>query len=371
MSNTPTKPIILVGEARGEQEAKLGSSFVGPSGVELIRMLQESGIISLTSFDRDYINRYYRDSDPKSIDMVWNLHPEVYRTNVFQLHPPGNDLAALCGTKAQAIPGYPVLMKSKYLREEFAPELDRLADEILSHDPNIVVCLGNTALWALAGQSGIAKYRGTTLLSSHTVLDFKLLPTYHPAAILRQWELRATAIADLMKAKRESEFPDVRRPKREVWIEPEFEDIQRFIDIHIRGCELLSVDIETSGTRITCIGFAPSAQTTLVVPFDDLRAKNGSYWPTRDIEAAVWRLIDGMLSDQSIPKLFHNGLYDIAFLYRAYGIKVMNAAEDSMLLSHALHPESLKGLGYLGSLYSDQGMWKHMRTKTETIKKGA
>lgn len=366
-----TKPIFLVGEAKGEQEARIGASFVGPSGVELLRMLHESGIISLTPFDRDYINRYYRDSDPKSLEMVWNLHPEVYRTNVFQLHPPGNDLANLCGTKAQALGGYPALLKSKYLRAEYEPELERLSNEILLHNPNLIICLGNTALWAMAGYSGIAKYRGTTLLSTHTVLEYKLLPTYHPAAILRQWELRATAIADLMKAKRESEFPDVRRPEREIWIEPTIDDIKQFIARHITPCRLLSVDIETSGTRITCIGFATSERTTLVVPFDDSRAKDGSYWPSVAAERTVWALIRGFLSDRQIPKLFHNGLYDIAFLYRAYGIRVMNAAEDSMLLSHALHPESLKGLGYLGSLYSAQGMWKHMRTKTETIKKGA
>lgn len=367
----PTKPIIIVGEARGEQEARIDSSFVGPSGAELLRMLSESGIISLTSFDRDYINRYYRDNDPKSLDMVWNLHPEVYRTNVFQFHPPANDLANLCGGKAEGVAGYPALLKSKYLLPQYLPELERLANEIMERNPNLILCLGNTALWALAGRSGIAKYRGTTLESTHTVLDYKLLPTYHPAAILRQWELRATTIADLQKARSEAEFPDVRRPKREIWIEPTIDDIKEFIARHILGCKLLSVDIETSHTRITCIGFAPNSETALVVPFDDSRSKNGCYWPTREIESTVWKIISGIMSDRTIPKLFHNGLYDIAFLYRAYGIRTMNAAEDSMLLSHALHPESLKGLGYLGSLYSDQGMWKHMRVKSETIKRGA
>ena len=42
------KPILLVGEARGEVEARMDSSFVGPSGAELLRMLNESGIISFT-----------------------------------------------------------------------------------------------------------------------------------------------------------------------------------------------------------------------------------------------------------------------------------------------------------------------------------
>jgi hypothetical protein len=62
-------------------------------------------------------------------------------------------------------------------------------------------------------------------------------------------------------------------------------------------------------------------------------------------------------------------MYDVTFLWRSYGIGVRGCREDSMLLHHALQPESLKGLGYLGSVYCDEGAWKHMRTKVETIKR--
>ena len=363
------KPIMLVGEARGEAEARMNSSFVGPSGAELLRMLNESGIISFTFADRDYLHKYYAQSDPSCIEAIWGLHPEVVRTNVFQIHPPKNDLEYFCGPKAEGIPGYPALIKSKYVREEFAKELDRLADEIINLDPNLIICLGNCSLWALAGRMGITKLRGTTLLSTHTAADFKLLPTYHPSAILRQWDNRPTVIADLMKAKRESAYPEIRRPPREIWIEPTLEDIRTFIAEFIRpGC-LLSVDIETAGQRITCIGFGPRSDLAIVIPFDDDRRKTGCYWPTRQDERACWNLVREVLEDGRIRKLFQNGAYDIAFLLRAYGIKTIGAEEDTMLLSHALQPESLKGLGYLGSIYSDEGSWKGMRKKAETIKK--
>ena len=363
-----TKPLVLLGEARGANEDKLKTSFVGPSGVELLRMLHESGCIGLSAVDRDYIDGFYRTGNPELLEAVWLLHPEVHRTNVFNLHPPGNKLESLCGPKSLAIPGFPSLGKSLYIRAEFTPELLRLQDELANLDPNLIVCLGNTALWALAGRTGISKLRGTTLLSSHTVDGFKLLPTYHPAAVLRQWELRPTTIADLMKASREAKFPEIRRPQREIWIEPSVSDIERFIREHIIGCSLLSTDIETSGSRVTCIGFAPSARLGIVIPFDDSRKPNGSYWPSGEVEQQVWALVRGVLEDISFPKLFHNGMYDITFLWRSYGIKTLNAKEDSMLLSHALHPESLKGLGYLGSIFSDEGSWKYMRKKTETIK---
>ena len=75
-----------------------------------------------------------------------------------------------------------------------------------------------------------------------------------------------------------------------------------------------------------------------------------------------------ILIDPSIPKLFQNGLYDIAFLLRSVGIAVRGATHDTMLLHHALQPESLKGLGYLGSLYSNHGPWKSER-RIATIKR--
>jgi DNA polymerase I-like protein with 3'-5' exonuclease and polymerase domains len=74
-----------------------------------------------------------------------------------------------------------------------------------------------------------------------------------------------------------------------------------------------------------------------------------------------------VLEDRSILKLFQNGLYDIAFLLRSYGMRVRGATHDTMLLHHALQPESLKGLGYLGSIYTDHGPWKVERTAVETI----
>lgn len=362
--------VVLVGEAYGEAEDRLKAPFVGASGVELLRQLNEAKLIALSAADRGHLDQYYRFAEPRATAAVWDAHPEVHRTNVFNLRPQGNDIKHFCGLKLLGIQGYSALTQSKYVRREFQPELERLQAEVLDHNPNLIVCLGNTALWAFTGSPGITKRRGTTLQSTHLVSDFKLLPTYHPAAILRQYENRPTAIADLMKAAHESKFPEIRRPSRTFWTEPTLEDIRRFIEEHIRGRRgLLSVDIETSGRRVTSIAFAPDPEVALVIPFDDARRKGRSYWASRHDEVECWKLVKEICEDTRVAKLFQNGLYDITFLYRAYGIKVMNAAEDTMLLSHALHPEALKGLGYLGSIYSDEGAWKSMRPKV-TRKRG-
>lgn len=334
--------IAIVGEAWGENEERAREHFVGAAGYELTKLLDEAGI----------------------------HRADCYLTNVFHLRPPSNKIEAFCGPKTSALKGYPSLVKGKYIRAEFAPELTRLGDELLSVNPNLIIAFGNTATWALLGQAAISKHRGTTSLSTHTASGFKVLGTYHPAAVLRQWELRPVVVVDLMKAKREAEYPDIRRPKRQIWIEPSLEDIYEFDARYLQKASLLSVDIETAGNQITCIGFAANERVAIVIPIFDPRKLGRSYWPNERTERRAWDYIRDVLQ-RPTPKLFQNGLFDIAFLWRAYGIKVINAAHDTMLLHHALQPESLKGLGFLASCYCDEGAWKQMRQRNTTIKSEA
>ena len=337
---------MLVGEAWGEREEREKKAFVGSSGWLLDQMLGEAGI----------------------------ERRECYATNVFNLRPPGNKIGYLCGHRANGIPGYPPLSirqeggkGGNFVRREYKRELDRLREEVLSIMPNLIVALGNTATWAFLGRTAIAKTRGVVQLSTHTVDGFKVLPTYHPAAVMRQWNLNRIVVQDLIKAKRESAFPEMRRPKREIWIEPTLEDIYEFDRLHIQPCESLAVDIETIGCDITCIGFAPSKGVAIVIPFIVLERTARPYWPDIATELRAWNFVREILK-RPTPKVFQNGLYDIAFLWRAGRIAVHGAEHDTMLLHHALNPESLKSLGFLGSMYTDEGSWKQMR-HNKTIKR--
>lgn len=364
-----TAKIVLLAEAWGQHEELIQQALVGASGIELLRMLNDAGVITLSKYDKDMISQFWFAQDPNYVALVWAEHPELYRTNVFNQHPPGNDLTTLQGGKAEALAGYPAMDKGKYCREEFRYELDRLAAELCEVNPNIIVALGNTATWATIGQVAISKRRGTLFTSTHTVTGFKVIPVYHPSAVLRQWELRSVTVLDLAKAGREAEFPEVIRPRREVWIEPELEDMEEFYEEHIVGCEFLSVDIETAGQQVTCIGFAPTKSIALVIPFVDPRKARGSYWPSRPAELAAWEFVRKVLASP-IPKVLQNALYDVSFLWRSYHIPVMNVQEDTMLLHHALQPESPKGLDFLGSVYTNEASWKLMRPRgKQTIKR--
>ena len=339
--------IAIVGEAYGAEEEAQRVPFVGAAGWQLNQMLSEAGI----------------------------HRADCYLTNVFNLRPPGgNDVTNLCTDKDNGVVGLGPVALGKYIRPEFLPEMDRLRREISELRPNIVIALGNTAAWAIIGSSGISRIRGTVTNGGRIGYEQqKVLPTFHPAAILRDWSLRPVTVLDLAKAKRESEFPEIRRPERTIYIEPSLEDLDEYFEKELRYAPVISFDIETSGDQITCIGFAPGPSSAIVVPFRDNRRDSdsghmGCYWPTHEAEILAWRFVRRVLSLPQ-PKVAQNGLYDINFLWTRYGITVTNYEDDCMLLHHALQPESLKGLGFLGSVYTNEGSWKLLNRRDPTVKR--
>lgn len=147
----PAAELMFVGEAPGEQEDLAGEPFVGRSGQLLDRLMaEELGI----GRDRCYI------------------------ANVVKCRPPGNRDPR--PEEAQACRGY-------------------LDAQLAAVDPKVVVSLGNVATRALMGTPlGIGKLRGR----AYPFAGRHLVPTFHPAAVLRGGgELAAQMRADLVRAK--------------------------------------------------------------------------------------------------------------------------------------------------------------------------
>lgn len=329
--------LAIVGEAWGEHEAESGLPFSGPSGRVLNGVLRHAGI----------------------------LREDCLVTNVFNQRPPGNNIDAFCGPRSGAIEGWNFLRSGKYVRAEFEPELDRLFEELESFAPNCILALGNTPLWAICKKTGLKKYRGTPMMSH--CARWKVVPSWHPSAVMRQWNLRPILIADTLKAKTEAAFPELHRPRREVWIEPTLADIERFYELHLHNCTEVSVDIETAHGTITEIGFAPSRHLALVIPFYSRSASDGNYWRTHNEELAAWQWVKLILQEKRC--FGQNFMYDMDYLWRTVGITCPRQSDDTMLLHHALQPELEKGLGFLGSIYTSEPSWKFMRTDNETLKK--
>jgi hypothetical protein len=289
-------------------------------------------------------------------------HCEIDIGNVFNFHPPNNNIEeCFCNQREGGLTTLPPLKPGKYLRPPLLASLEALWSLVEQSRPNLVVAMGNTACWALLGEAKIGTLRGTVKKSPK--LGVKVLPTYHPAAVLRQWNLRTIVLSDLEKARLELEFPEIRRIERYVTVEPSLREIAEWME---RPADYYAVDIETYRATISMIGFARSANDALVIPFYDERKDTGSYWCPTD-EAVAWHLVDTLLK-KPIPKIFQNGIYDLTYLLRV-GLRPVMCNGDTMLLSHALYPEMLKGLGFLGSIYANEQAWKQMRQKGDNLKR--
>ncbi len=342
------KQIVIVGEAWGEHEERQGRPFVGPSGSLLNAFLSAHGL----------------------------ARQECYLTNVFNFRPVGKNLDSLMGSKHEGITGKGPIESGKYIRAEFAGELVRLYKEIRDINPNVVVALGNTACWALANLQrppSIKKMRGGAFVG---VTGHKVFATYHPAAILRDMTLRPIVFSDFAKVRAEAEYPEIRRPSREFWLEPNLEDLARFEHDYILPAERLSVDIETTHRQIEMIGFAPSIDRAIVIPFIDWSRPGNNYWPTFEEEAEAWRFVIRWMS-LGIPLLGQNFIYDLTYMWADYGITIgepragakFPPVSDTMLLAHAMQPEMEKGLEFLASLHTSEPRWKFLRAHEGTLKK--
>ena len=329
-----------------------GKLFAGGTGKELNRMLNEAVI----------------------------LRTDCFTTCVFLSPPPGGKIDNWCTSKKEADarwqaagnPGkypYPYLQRGKYLHHELMPELDRLRAELEEADPNVIICLGNTPLWALTATSGITKVRGTALPVAIGPRIVKVIPTYAPSYIMRRYEHRPVAVADLIKIERESHFPEIKRPSRELWIEPTLQDIDMFICNYIETKPIIAWDIETipNAGIITCIGFGTTTHA-ISIPFFDSRKKNGSYWDDPKDEVTAWGFVKQMLK-MHMDKLTQNGMYDMQWMWKKMGMTPNGEFHDTMLLHHSMFPEMEKSLGFLGSIYTNETAWKELRPKHRTTEK--
>lgn len=263
-------------------------------------------------------------------------------TNVFNQRPPGNSLLAWATTKKEAdaavspsLPYHAIQAETgKWVHpSKVQPALVRLREEILAVQPNLIIAMGNTAMSAICNVSGIGKIRGT--IYQGKLLPVKTIGTYHPAAVLRQYELRSTVEIDLMKAKREAEFPELRLRRRVLYLEPTVRDLRQWYHT-LSGAPALTVDCETSRGQITCVGFSPDAISSYVVPFWDRRRSDWSYWPTLDEEFEAWLFCYLLLTSDSI-KILQNGLYDLQYFLR-YRWPMRRFVHDTMIKFHTSIP---------------------------------
>lgn len=329
-SLSPPHGIALVGEAGGEQEEREGRPFVGASGRKLDELLEAAGI------ERD----------------------KCLVTNVIMRHPPLNDFSTFF-EKTKGTDRRHYLRGTGWLKPEYHGEFERLAKEIRDNDIRIVVALGGKALWALTGEEKITKCRGT-VMDCQLVPGVKVIPTFHPAYVMRTGGWSEDVVSDLQLALESAEGKSY-TVDRLIWIEPTLKDIKEFKAKYLDGAAVVSFDIETEYKKldqITCIGFSGDDKNAIVIPFCDFTKRTGSYWRTIEEELEAWEIVEEILTNPNTVKLGQNLIFDMQYLYWQ-GIMTRGMFDDTMLMAYAISPERPKDLAYLTATYGkDKRPWK-------------
>jgi len=291
--------------------------------------------------------------------------------NVFPRTPPSRgNVLGFFGPKATAVPHLRMLKAKAYLQQEHWPHVQRIRELVAHHKPNLAVAVGEAAMWALTSETSIDLARGRVCYGMSDFPEQKVLPVYSPRATQMEYHKRAILIADLGKARRELDFPEIRRPRHLIHIEPTIEDLEHFFTQYIADAKELSCDIETKpGGNITCVGFAPDSEVAIVVPFYDKEKPDGNYWETAALEVLAWQWVQRVLHF-GLATYGQNFQYDMSYLWRYNAIDSPHFTDDTMLLHHTLQPEMLKGLGFLASIYTDEPQWKFMHKKAGKDKSG-
>jgi DNA polymerase len=308
---------MIIGEAWGEQEAAQKRPFVGPSGYELDQQLQTVGL----------------------------QRAKMRVTNVVNARPPQNDIEAWFANKTQGKKEKIAEVAGRYPRQEIVEGLQALQREIDEYQPTMIVALGNTPLWALTGETGIVKWRGSIMEAKGGAIDghgIKIIPTLHPAFILREYHYRIAALTDWRRVKREAEFPEIRRPEWHFVVPQSPQEAEAWFEEHVfsRPEAPVVADVENviGPGWLICLGFAVDKEHAICIPFMH-RDGGASYWRADD-ELALTMLCVRALRER--PIIFHNGLHDVQIIARQWGV-VPQFSHDTMVAQHVLYPGMLGG----------------------------
>jgi len=147
----PNADLVVCGEAPGYHEDQQGEPFVGPAGVMLDNMLRH---------------------------VIGVERSEVYILNVVKCRPPKN---------------------RNPLPDEVAACMPFLERQIRAIDPKVILVLGSVAYRSLLGvEQGIKRNRGRW----HQFREIPVMPTFHPAYLLRQPSEKRLTFGDLKELRR-------------------------------------------------------------------------------------------------------------------------------------------------------------------------
>lgn len=341
-SGNPNAKIVFVGEAPGELEDRYKKPFIGPAGEMFDSLLKEAGI----------------------------SRAEVWVTNVLKYRPPFN-----------------IFNRAHEIGVDIHESTKELFREIQSIGPNVCVALGDKALSALTGKHGIGKYRGSILPSINGIC--KVIPTFHPSNLVRnsqsevdektgkgkglfKYAYKFVMIEDLIKAKNDSGFKELRLPDRVLKIARNDLDVYQFFERY-KNATKCSIDIESMRCWPMCVGFAFNEYEAISIPlYKSLRmgrkvskkstvrydtVEYANYSDSQQLR--IWRMIDELLRNPKLEVIGQNFKFDqdkLQMLGFRFGRRLF---ADTMLLAHTINPEMpSKKQEFLASIFTREPYYK-------------
>jgi uracil-DNA glycosylase family 4 len=309
--------VVLIGEAPAEKEFTIGKPFQGSAGSFLNNLLSGAGLQRGT----------------------------IRITNLSKERAPGN--------KMERMPFDRLKMWEQDLLEEI---------NLLSC-PKILVPLGNYALKAVTGRTGITNLRGSVLPPVKEIShDCIVIPTIHPSKIHYDYSVWPLIGADLAKVKIISDQDEpFQFPTYRFKIQPSFDEVMDFFDWLDDYEEMVVIDIENPHLLLSCIGIAWSRSDAFCIPFYWGDGRN--YW-TEEQEFVIWKRLSKIL-----PKLNwanQNVFFDWEVMLN-HKILLKAPVYDSMLMHSCLYSELRHKLEIITSIYTNIEYYK----KDEKEEKGS
>lgn len=289
-------PILMVGEQPGEDEAASGQCFTGGSGQWLRSLCRNAGI----------------DFDQVSLTNTVLCNTRQDGANIYPLSP---DWHLTSRQDAE--------LAIKHCTETYLwPNITRSGKER-------VFAIGAQALKQLTGRDGIHTWRGSPLPLLGRMDRPRVIPTIHPAALMRQAKLSSVVVKDLRKS--------CILPPENYNLFPTLEELEAF------KSRRFAFDLEwDGGGNVTLCGLSDRFYTALVVPFHE---------PYLGILRRIFENATDIIGHNIIQA-------DLPFIENL-GWDVSRAViHDTMLKQHLVQPDYPHSLAFVASVLTNKVFWK-------------
>jgi len=275
---------------------------------------------------------------------------QCYVTNVVK-----HKITEIDNNNKRAVPKEEMHKWQAVLREE----LSRLTNV------KYILVLGNVALEALTGHTGIKKWRGS-VLDFTTRMGFcndgQLLVSYNPAFAFRDPTVGFHIIIDFQRFKRVLDGTYRPHVITEI-INPTKREAVSYIR-KLRSDRLpVAWDIETISNETACIGFANSNHEGMCIPF---RRHDSPHYYDRDDEIEIRLAIAELFQDRQLQFITQNGHFDCYWLW--YKDRILGRNDfDTLLAHHTLSSTLPHSLGFLTTQYTEHPYYKDEKDTWRTV----